>query len=442
MASTIQRLRWPEREHERQLKKPFSIKILFVTCLSLLFLILMLSLEVASQENNDRIDFKYMYYRDKNDVWNHTPSFNWFTSISRLWSFQYEQEFDVVSGASRLIGSDLTGKLVDHGVDITSGASQRRNNGQPFVNPWKDAAFDVVSGASKTELRHSEKPVLTYSNVGQVYTLGFYHSSEPDYQSYSPSLSIAHDFFERNTTLNFGYSWFFDDFAPKGSFADQGGKKSIQSGSISVTQVLTPLTLVSLTANGIYSHGYLGHPYNPIILDSGYVIEEHVPGDKISWALSAKLIQGYHLFNLLGSIHLEGRHYMDSWDLVSNDVDLKWYQYFGESQYFRLRARAYEQGATAFYKDQYIGNELYRSSDLRYSKFVSLILGAKIGFPLFDDWHESALLPDRMDLSYDYGIRNTHGDQGTASPYAHYQLFPSSEFYTEGTFMLGLSFDL
>lgn len=395
-----------------------------------------------AEDDHDRVDFKYMYYTDKNGVWNHTPAFDWINRLSREWTFQWGQEFDVVSGASRLIGSTLIGKLGDHGVDVTSGSSRRVVTGQPFANTWKDSAFDAVSGASKAELRHSENPSITYSKQGRVYTAGFYFSDEHDYRSYSPSLSIAHDFNDRNTTLSAVGSWFFDDFHPQGAYADQGGSKQIQSLTLSATQVLTPLTMVSLTGNGIYSHGYLGHPYNPIPLDSGYLIEEHVPGDKTSWAISGQLVQGYHIGDYLGSFHLEARHYLDTWALTSNDAELQWYQYYNADSYLRLRVRGYAQEAAGFYKDRYAGNEVYRSVDIRYSKFSSLTLGAKISMPLFEDWKDSPLLPDHLDLSYDFGIRDTHGDQGTATPYAHYQLFPHSEFYTETTIMLGLVFDL
>jgi len=396
----------------------------------------------SGEESRDKIDFKYMYYWDKNQVWNHTPSFDWTTFLLWGWSFSWSQEFDVVSGASRRIGADNIGKLGDHGVDATSGASGRKTTAQPFANPWHDSAFDAVSGASKRELRTSENPSLTYSHDGKVYTAGIYYSNEPDYTSLSPSLSVSRDFFERNTTLSAAGAWFFDDFHPQGAYQDQGGAKRIRSLTLSVNQVLTPLTMASLTATGIYANGYLGHPYNPVLLDSGYLIEERVPHDKTSWAFAAQVIQGYHVGDALGSFHLEGRHYLDSWGLVSNDADLQWYQHFGGEAYLRLRARGYMQGPTAFYKDRYQGDETYRSSDLRYSRFKSLLLGIKLATPLFESWHDEVLLPDRFDISYDFGIRDTRGDQGTDQPYAHYQLFPHSQYYTEGTLMIGLGFDL
>ncbi|MDB5051891.1 MAG: hypothetical protein JWO30_4962 [Fibrobacteres bacterium] len=415
------------------------------TLAALLCAVLMASLSVRTatgEGSGDYLDFKYMYYWDRNGVWNHTPAFDWLTFLSPAWSFKWSQEFDVVSGASRRIGSDNTGKLGDHGVDATSGASKRTTTGTPFANPWKDPAFDAVSGASKREIRLSENPGLTYSKNGSVYSGGIYYSDEPDYRSFSPSLTLSRDFNERNTTLSASGAWFFDDFHPQGAYSDQGGGKQIRSLTLSANQILTPLTMLSLTATGIYANGYLGHPYNPVILDSGFLIEERVPGDKTSWAVAAQLVQGYRLGGTLGSFHLQYRHYMDSWDLIADDAELQWYQYFGGSAYVRLRARGYAQGATAFYKDHYVGDESYRSVDLRYSQFKSLLLGIKVSAPLFAEWEDSPLLPDRFDLSYDFGIRDTYGDQGTDRPFAHYQLFPSSENYTEGTIFVGLGFDL
>lgn len=293
----------------------------------------------SGEDRRDRIDFKYMYYQDRNGVVNHTPAFDWHAFFLRDWSFQWSQEFDVVSGASRRLGAGNIGRLGDNGVDAASGASRRSAGQQPFANPWKDSAFDAVSGASRRELRTSENPSLTYSRGGNEATGGLYYSSEPDYTSFSPSLSYSRDFFERNTTLGAAGAWFFDDFKPRGAFRGRGGSKQVRSLTLTVNQILSPLSMASLTATDIYANGYLGHPYNPVLLDSGLMIEERVPNDKTSWALAAQWVQGFRLGGSLGSLHLQYRHYMDSWDLAADDVDVQWYQHVGEGAYFRLRAR-------------------------------------------------------------------------------------------------------
>ena len=171
-------------------------------------------------------------------------------------------------------------------------------------------------------------------------------------------------------------------------------------------------------------------------------MNEHVPGNKTSLAITSEFIQGYHIADLLGSVHINARHYEDSWALIAHDAELQWYQHFTDESYVRLRARIYHQGATGFSKEVYTGDEVYHSPDIRYYKFSSFTLGAKIMTSLFETWHDNVWLPDRFDISYDYGMRDTYGDQGTSRPFAHYQLFPSTEYYTQGTFMLGLGFDL
>jgi hypothetical protein len=69
-------------------------------------------------------------------------------------------------------------------------------------------------------------------------------------------------------------------------------------------------------------------------------------------------------------------------------------------------------------------------------------MGLKIGSTFPESWNASAWLPDRWDLSYDHGLRDTKGDINGDTPMFHTQVFPADEYYQQGTFMLGLSFDL
>jgi hypothetical protein len=221
-----------------------------------------------------------------------------------------------------------------------------------------------------------------------------------------------------------------------------GGRRNIISGTATVAQVLTPLTMVSLTGNVVHSSGFLGHPYNPVVTSEGNLVLENLPDRRTGISLTGQIIQGFHIGDRLGSVHIEARHYRDDWDLVSNTADVQWYQYILEGTYFRLRARGYRQGKTAFAKEVYAGDEEFRSPDIRYYAFSSLTLGLKIGSVFPDSWGESAFLPDRWDIGYDHGIRDTHGEEDRSQPLFHYQLFPKDEYYLQGTLMAGLSFDL
>src|SRR5690606_18924835 len=194
-----------------------------------------------ASDSDQGLDFKYMYYWDRNGVWNHTPAFGFFRKLSSLWTVKWDQEFDAVTGASRRLGLRNIGRLGDH-----------------------DLKLDGVSGASRREIRHSEKVGIAYDNQGRAAAAAFYFSDENDYRSYSPSVSGYLDFNDRNTTLGASAALFFDEMRPRGPFRGLGGKREIISLSGTLAQVLSPLSLVGLTANVIHSSGYLGHPYNPV----------------------------------------------------------------------------------------------------------------------------------------------------------------------------------
>ena len=374
-----------------------------------------------SESEGSSLEFKNEVFWDRNEVWNVTPAFVLRKMISRKWTLSWEQEVDVVSGASRRIGSDRVG-------------------------PFGDRELDGVSGASKIEVRHSENPVLTYSHQGLVASGSFYYSREEDYVSRSPAVSLSMDFNDRNTTLGGSYSEFFDEFQPLGAFADQGGSKRIRTLGATLAQSLTSLTLVGFTATHVNSWGYLGHPYNPPVDASGTMLTEEVPDRKRAGAVSGQIVQGFHLGERLGSLNLDGRRYQDTWGLKSTTLDMKYSQYFQDGTYFRLRGRYYQQTRASFAKDVYTGKEAYRTADVRWYPFSSYLIGAKLSGPFPEEWGQSAFLPDRWDLKYDHMLRDTRGDPESPAAgeprWTRYQLYGPDEQYHQGVFMVGLLFEL
>jgi len=306
------------------------------------------ALPCAASGTGNRLELKDEYFWDKNKVWNQTPAFSLTQALSRIWSFGWEQEFDFVTGASRRIGLDKVGLTGDRDID-------------------------AVSGASKIEMRYSENPSLTYSEKGTVATGSLYYSREDDYVSISPAASVSFDFNERNTTVGASYAEFFHDFKPTGAFAGQGGKKRITS--------------------------------------LGEMMTEAVPNHKQGGALSSQIVQGFQLGDRLGSLNLDYRRYQDDWALKSNTLDAKLSQYFTETAYVRFRLRYYNQTGTAFAKEYYTGNEVYRTADIRWFPFTSWLGGIKISAAFPEDWGKSVFLPDRWDIKFDYTLRDTRGDK-------------------------------
>ncbi len=362
------------------------------------------------------LDFKYMHYRDKNGTVNHTPAFSLFTLLTRTLGLQWDQELDAVTGASRRLGL--------------------RNIGPTGGN---DSLLDGVSGASRREWRHSEKATLVYENRGWGGSAGLYYSDEDDYTSLSPSLAAQGEFNRRNTNVSVAWSGFYDDLHPRGEFDHLGGKRQIHSFLIAVSQLVSPLSLFSLSANPIRSSGALGHPYTPVITEAGALLEESLPARRFSLALTGLWVQGYRWADRVGSVHAEFRRTDDDWGLVSHTGELQWHQYLTEAGGVRLRLRRYQQGAADFYRDLYRGDEAYRTADIRYSAFSSWTIGFKAF--VVNRFGRGGLWPSRWDVGFDWGIRDTRGEWGTGMPARHYQVFDADEYYQEGTFMAGFGYD-
>jgi hypothetical protein len=381
---------------------------------------------VAAASDGDGVATKFEAFHDRNDVTALSPIVELRKTIAKSLSLLWEAQVDAVTGASRDWGRKGSGQEELDGID---GASDR---------------LDGVSGASGSEdgeqipeIRGGTRLGLEWARNGRVFGASLYGSTESDYKSISPAISGAWDFAERNTTLSWAASWFFDEMTPKGSWADLGGgKKRVQSYTLGLTQSFTPLTLGGVTVNWIRTTGYIGHPYNPInSLDSG-LIGEMLPERKDALATSAQVIQGWVLGDLLGSVNTEYRYYSDSWDLRSQTLTVQVSQHLTEESVLRFQGRWYTQTGAAFAQSPlYLGNEVYRTADIRFHRFSSWMAGAKFSSTFPEAW-TSGWAPRRWDLSYDHLVRDTKGDP------LLYQLYAKDAWYQQGTARAGLGWDL
>lgn len=370
---------------------------------------LALAIAAAANDEGDRLDLKFEAFRDRNDVTALSPIFLLSKSVAKHVTVDWEGQWDVVSAASRQVG--------------TSGSQG-------------GSSLDGVTGASGNwESRFGSRVGATYANQGRVFSGSVYASRESDYQSFSPAVGGSWDFAERNTTVSWGGSWFFDKLTPYGAYQPYGGgEKRVQSYNLGLSQILTPLSLVGFNATYTRTTGYIGHPYNPIqTVDSG-MLGERLPEAKDALALAGQFLQGFHIGNLLGSTSVEYRAYEDSWALRSHTVTVKWTQHFSDATVFRIQGRWYRQWGAEFVKDAYSGNERYVTVDIRFYPFSSYLVGAKLMSEFPDDW--PGWLPRRWNLSYDHLWRDTHGNVQL------YQLYPADAWYQQGTARAGLSWDL
>ena len=382
-----------------------------------------------ASEEGDKLDTKFEVFHDRNDVTALSPVMSLTKSIARNFSIDWEAQLDAVTGASRQWGTKGSGQ--NPPLDASTGASGKATT--------VSHVLDGISGASGKgdwELRGGTKLGVTWTDKkGGVLNGSLSVSKENDYKSFSPAIGGSWDFGERNTTVSWGASWFFDRESPYGAWALLGGgAKRVQSYNLGLSQTLTPLSLAGLTATVTRTTGYIGHPYNPVsTVDSG-LLAEYLPEKKDAVALAAQFVQGFHLGDLLGSVNSEYRWYTDSWNLRSHTLTVRWSQHLSDASVLRLQARVYTQTGAAFASTHDLGNELYRTADIRFFPFNSYLLGAKFSSELPEAW--GALLPRRWDISYDHLVRDTKGNP------ALYQLYAANAWYMQGTARLGFSWDI
>ncbi|MEN9307394.1 MAG: hypothetical protein RL173_1326 [Fibrobacterota bacterium] len=383
-----------------------------------------LSMTVFANEGGDRVDTKFEVFRDRNDVMALAPVISIAKSISRNFSIDWEAQLDAVTGASREWGLIGSGQK----LDANSGALTK---------------LDGVSGASareggeiEPEIRAGSRIGLTWTDKkGGILTGSLYGSKENDYQSFSPAIGGSWDFGERNTTVSWGASWFFDKMTPYGSWGViGGGPKWVHSYNLGASQLISPLTLIGANATFTRTTGYIGHPYNPVTIPGNGMVIENLPSKKEALALAGQFVQGFHLGEELGSLNTEYRWYTDSWNLRSHTLTLRWNQHISEASVVRLQTRIYSQTGAAFATTNGVGNELYRTADIRFFPFKSLLLGVKYSSEFPDNW--PGLMPRRWDISYDHLWRDTKGNP------LLYQLYASNVIYMQGTARAGLSWDL
>ncbi|MEK6672499.1 MAG: DUF3570 domain-containing protein [Nitrospirota bacterium] len=243
-----------------------------------------------------------------------------------------------------------------------------------------DVKVDGVSGATKSAGSSSgassdrrKEFAAGISHIIGDWKLegGYVISTENDYRSTTPSISVSKDFFQRNTTITVGYSHNSDDdlHAPSGS-----GKRDVNNFAVSLTQVLSQWTVMQAGYTFSDMEGYLASGHRRVLLENGAEVTEYVPAERKREAFGIRIAQW---LPTNGSIHLSYRHYRDDWKINSNTYQMLVYQYLLKSLLLRGEYRYYTQDGAYFYKDSYTGTERYLTSTVSLGPMIANLYGLK-----------------------------------------------------------------
>ena len=278
-----------------------------------------------------------------------------------------------------LVGTPVLNVAVDASEELEIG-------GRVFVDSITAASreVDTVTGASR-EVRKAgtvsaawERGVQRASAMGEL-------SVEPDWRSATVGAGAARDFAQRCTTVEvFGYVT--DDLIQpdRTGWAEEDAerKKRTVSGRASFSQVLTPVSVASVTVDLTWVRGFQGNSWYADLVswaeEGGLSIDEDVPDERFRQVLAGRY--SHHL-PFRAAVHPFVRLYRDDWGVESLTLELPWNQRLGESWIVGVRYRHYLQGAADHYRDSWTATSAaqgYHTLDYKYDAMLTQLVGSQL----------------------------------------------------------------
>lgn len=299
-------------------------------------------------------------------------------------------------------------------------------------------AVDAVTQATTfSDLRHEGKLGIAFA--GRRSTLGFNASVgvERDYLSLSVGATGAIDLPGKNTNLALSYTHGRDQVCDKqnaatqplerialtgrdacnkdkGIFGADSGEDvpemdrttwrdlAIDTAQATVTQNLSPTTVLQLGAYGQVLKGFQSNPYRRVRIGPNEP-QEHIPDSRSRAALTLRLNR--FLPKLHSVVHVSARGYADNWGVDAGTVELAYSQYLGSSLVLRVRARAYQQTPATFFKDAfYYETEstagAYFTGDRELAPVRNALVGGKLTvLSVAEDDHKVWKVFDRLEFN-------------------------------------------
>jgi hypothetical protein len=256
--------------------------------------------------------------------------------------------------------------------------------------------------------------------------VGGARSQESDYISTGWSLNALTDFNQKNTTLLTGIAGTQDTI--RVFYQPAWAKKRTNDLIVGVTQLLNPLTSVTLNISFGRQRGQLADPYKLVQkrteifpgLFLPLTFGETRPMHRQKWL--ALLVVNRSFPQARGALEASYRYYFDTFSTDAHTIDVSWFQRFGERFVLKPSFRFYDQTAANFYTYSFDQSPIvprsglpnpggpFYSSDYRLSAFRSYTHGLKAIWSITPSIH--------LDAAWEW--YEMHGQDGVtpASAYA------------------------
>jgi hypothetical protein len=276
--------------------------------------------------------------------------------------FVWEPEIEVVIAQ----GQHLT-HTVSVPVDIVSAASPD--------------AVDVTSEASRQNEAAALDWTATYKTDTSSVSLRSMFHAEENYRSWLEGLVATHGFADDNTVLAaslFSSIDYFEKYLITGPHHGHSTRSALNA-NVSLTQLLSPTTVVVLGYGFTVQTGDLSNNFNTVPLTNGRIEFERLPSTRDRHALSARLAQ---YLPWSGALKLAERFYVDDWGVIANTVEGELDQRLTSFSYLGGVYRAHRQNGVDFFTTRADPGARLATADSDLAPFWAQTVGGKLSF----DW--------------------------------------------------------
>jgi hypothetical protein len=304
------------------------------------------------------------------------------------------------------------------GVDTMTGSSPNgaipTDQPQTFTTPSGAGVYTTpVNQQPLDDSFHDTRVSLALDAMRAItpdlrITYGVQGSFEYDYKSFGLSLGFERDFNLRNTTLGVTLSGNFDTSEPEGGIPKplafmptypsvkqvikSSDTKKVLDLQVSLTQLLSPQSLVRTSLVVGIDDGYINDPYKVVSIvdplsgalsadpDQRYIFESR-PDRKFRWAWHTAY---QRQLNNEDVWHLSYRFYKDDWGTLSHTLDTSYRYQATRRSFFEPHLRYYTQSAADFYRTSLSSDEVRQhvSADYRLADMKTYTVGLTWGFDL------------------------------------------------------------
>ena len=256
-------------------------------------------------------------------------------------------------------------------VDIVTAASPDAIDNTP-------ASADVVSNASKRNIAGTFDLLSTYK-VAPSFDVSMRNGLhlEENFRSWHGGLATSRGFADDNTVVSASVLDVFDWFDVFDITGHRHGRtnRSSTTGSLALTQVLTPTTVVNVNYGLTLQNGELGNTWNSVPMTTGVRGGEILPQERTRHAVVGRASQ-FLPWN--GALRLYYRFYADDWGVVAHSIEGQLMQRLSPMFYVGALYRFHTQRGVDFFTTLAPSEPILRTADSDLAPLDSHTIGGKL----------------------------------------------------------------